>query len=154
MTKSKEDDLPQDAQKHTQAHINRTAESNFIMTDEESKSVADKIRHTSLALHTFLKWGHLEKVYENGLAHRLRKNGFQIEQQYRVPVMDEDGFTLGDYIPDLLVNGSMILEIKACESLTGSHIAQVLGYLRATRLRHGILINFGAQTLQIKKLIL
>ena len=67
---------------------------------------------------------------------------------------DEDGTILGDYIADLLVNDSMILEIKACESLTGVHVAQILGYLRATGIRHGIIINFCAQALQIKKLIL
>ena len=124
------------------------------MTDEEAKGMADQIRRTSLELHSFLKWGHLEKVYENGLVNRLSKTGLQVEQQYRIPVKDEDGTILGDYIADLLVNGSMILEIKACESLTGVHVAQLLGYLRATGIRHGILVNFGAQALQIKKLIL
>ena len=124
------------------------------MTDEDARSMADQIRRASLELHSFLKWGHLEKVYENGLANRLSKSGLQVKQQYRIPVRDDDGTILGDYIADVLVNDSMILEIKACESLTGVHVAQILGYLRATGIRHGIIINFGAQALQIKKLIL
>ncbi len=124
------------------------------MIDVEAKELADIIRQASLQLHTFLKWGHLEKVYENGLAHRLSKKGIRVEQQVRIPVRDEDGVVLGDYVADIVVGGKMILEIKACESLEDVHTAQVLGYLRATGLRHGMLINFGAPVLQIKKLVL
>lgn len=124
------------------------------MTDVEAKELADVVRQTSLQLHTFLKWGHLEKVYENGLAHRLSKKGIRIEQQLRIPVKDEDETILGDYVADIVANENMILEIKACESLEDIHTAQVLGYLRATGLRHGMLINFGTPVLQIKKLVL
>jgi GxxExxY protein len=123
------------------------------MTDDEAKALADVVRQTSLQLHAFLKWGHLEKVYENGLAHRLGKKCFRIEQQLRIPVKDEDGTILGDYVADIVANENMILEIKACESLEDIHTAQVLGYLRATGLRHGMLINFGSPVLQIKKLV-
>jgi GxxExxY protein len=124
------------------------------MTDAEAKRLADLVRTSSLQLHTFLKWGHLEKVYENGLAHRLSKKGIRVEQQVRISVKDEDGMVLGDYVADMVAEGKMIIEIKACESLEDIHTAQVLGYLRATGLRHGILINFGAPVLQIKKLVL
>lgn len=124
------------------------------MTDEEAKAVADQVRMASLKLHAFLKWGHLEKVYENGLAHRLQKAGFCIQQQHPISVRDEDGTLIGDYVADVIVNSEIIIEIKACESLADIHIAQILGYLRATGLRHGILINFGAPTLQIRKLVL
>jgi GxxExxY protein len=124
------------------------------MTDAEAKEWADVIRQASLQLHTFLKWGHLEKVYENGLAHRLSQKGASLEQQVRISVKDEDGTPLGDYVADIVVGGKMILEIKACETLESIHTAQVLGYLRATGLRHGMLINFGAPVLQIKKLVL
>lgn len=124
------------------------------MNEEEAKRLADRVRDCSLELHSFLKSGHLEKVYENGLAHRLEKAGIAIERQIRIPVRDEDGTILGDYIGDLLVERGMILEIKACESLSAIHTAQLLGYLRATGIRHGMLVNFGAPTIQFKKLIL
>ena len=124
------------------------------MTDAEAKAFADIIRQAPLQLHPFLKWGHLAKVYANGLAHRLFKKGIRVEQQVRISVKDEDGTVLGDYVADIVVGGKMILEIKACESLEDIHTAQVLGYLRATGLRHGMLINFGAPVLQIKKLVL
>jgi len=124
------------------------------MTDAEAKQLADCVRDCSFQLHSFLKWGHLEKVYENGLAHRLQKAGVTVERQLRIPVLDEDGTTLGDYIADLMLEQEMILEIKACESLVPVHTAQVLGYLRATGIRHGMLVNFGAPTIQFKKLVL
>lgn len=124
------------------------------MTDQEARDVANKVREVSGSLHSFLRWGHLEKVYENGLLHRLRKAGLDVKQQVPICVRDEDGTPLGDYVADLLVNAEVIIEIKACESLADIHIAQILGYLRATGLRHGILINFGSPTLQIKKLVL
>ena len=124
------------------------------MTDDEAMRLADCVRDCSFQLHAFLKWGHLEKVYENGLAHRLEKAGVTVERQLRIPVLDEDGTTLGDYIADLMLEKEMILEIKACESLAPIHTAQVLGYLRATGTRHGMLVNFGAPTIQFKKLVL
>jgi len=125
-----------------------------VVTDQEAKEVANKVRELSVSLHSFLKYGHLEKIYENGLANRLRKAGFDVEQQYPISVQDEDGTLLGDYVADLLVSSEIIIEIKACDSMADIHIAQILGYLRATGLRHGILVNFGAPSLQIKKLVL
>ena len=116
--------------------------------------VVDKIRECSFSLHQFLRYGHLEKVYENGLFHRLNKSGIKVEQQIPLKVYDEDGTILGDYIADLLVEGEIIVELKACRALAPEHTAQVLGYLRASRLQHGVLINFGAPRLEIKKLIL
>jgi len=124
------------------------------MTDSEAKDITNTIRSTSFDLHAFLRSGHFEKVYENGLAHRLQRIGFSVRQQFPIKVHDIDGFLLGDYIADLIIDTEIIVEVKACESLIDAHIAQVLGYLRATGLRHGVLINFGAPTLQIKKLVL
>ena len=94
------------------------------------------------------------KIYENALVHRLTKQGIKLEQQYPLKVLDEDGTLLGDYVADLLVEQSLIVEIKACQTLANEHTAQILDYLRASRMRHGLLINFGAYSLQIKKLVL
>jgi GxxExxY protein len=114
-------------------------------------ALCDQIRETSFALHRFLRHGHLEKVYENGLAHRLRKQGLAVTQQQRLAVKDEDGTVLGDFSADLMVEDLLIVELKACRTLADEHIAQLLGYLRATRKEHGLLINFGASRLQIRK---
>ena len=120
----------------------------------ELKSICDQVRETAYTLHAFLRHGHLEKVYENGLAHRLRMAGLKVEQQKPLQVTDEDGTILGDYFVDLWVEDGLIVEIKACKKLAGEHIAQVLGYLRASNQRHALLINFGAPKFEIKKLIL
>jgi len=90
---------------------------------------------------------------KNGLAHRLHKAGLCVEQQHPLKVLDEDGTALGDYFADLLVEGRLIIELKACKALGDEHVAQLLGYLRACRMEHGLLINFGAPRLQIKKYI-
>jgi len=75
--------------------------------------LSDRIREASFSLHCYLKHGHLEKVYENGLVHRLRKTGLKVEQQFPVKVYDEDGTILGDYIADLFVKNSIIVELKS-----------------------------------------
>lgn len=116
--------------------------------------LSDCVRQTSFELHRYLRHGHLEKVYENGLANRLRKQGLGVRQQVPLSVYDEDGTTLGEYAADLLVDWPLIVELKACEALNDSHVSQVLGYLRASRVEHGLLINFGSPKLQIKKLAL
>ena len=116
--------------------------------------LCDVIRETSFALHQYLRNGHLEKVYENGLAHRLRKVQLTVEQQYPLKVYDEDGTVLGEYFADLFVENCLIVELKACKALASEHIAQLLGYLRACHVEHGLLINFGASKLEIKKYVL
>ena len=116
--------------------------------------LCDQIRETAFALHRYLRHGHLEKVYENGLAHRLRKAGVQVKQQHALQVLDEDGTPLGDYVADLLVEGELIVELKACKALTDEHVAQLLGYLRGCRIEHGLLINFGSGKIEIRKYIL
>ena len=69
-------------------------------------------------------------------------------------VFDEDGTLLGLLIADLFVDKRIICEIKGCTALVDAHTAQLLGYLRAARIEHGLLINFGAPKLEIKKYIL
>jgi GxxExxY protein len=116
--------------------------------------LCDVIRETSFSIHCYFRNGHLEKVYENALAHRLRKKSIRFEQQYPIDVYDEDGTLLGHFVTDLLVENTLVVELKACSSLVAEHTAQILGYLRGSRLNHGLLINFGAPKLQIKKVIL
>ena len=116
--------------------------------------LCDVVRETSYSIHSYLRNGHLEKVYENCLVHRLQKRGISLQRQYPVDVYDEDGTPIGHFVADLLVQDELLVELKACLTLVPEHTAQILGYLRGCRLRHGLLINFGAPKLQIKKLIL
>lgn len=124
------------------------------MTDVEINKIADVIRQTAFEIHKYHKHGHLEKIYENALAHRLRKLGLNVVQQHPISVYDEDGVLLGDYFADLFVESCLIVEIKAADGIADVHIAQVLGYLRSSRIEHGLLINFGSHRFQIKKLVL
>jgi len=113
--------------------------------------VCDQVRETSFSLHKFLRHGYKEKIYENGLASRLRHQGLQVDQQPSLSVFDKDGTLLGDLDIDLLVANELIIELKAVRTVLNEHVAQLLGYLRASRKEHGLLINFGAPVLQIKK---
>lgn len=124
------------------------------MIDAHIQKLCDTIRQTAFDLQAYLGNGHLEKVYENGLAHRLRNQGLGVVQQHALRVTDEDGTILGDYFADLFVEDHLIIELKACKAIASEHVAQVLGYLRASNQRHALLINFGAQKFEIKKLIL
>ena len=117
-------------------------------------ALVDRIRQISFGLHRYLRHGHLEKVYENGLFHRLREAGIEVEQQRRLLVRDEDGTVLGDYFADLFVDNRLIIELKACKASASEHTAQVLGYLRASGRRHALLVNFGSPRIEFKKLIL
>ena len=114
----------------------------------------DEVREIAYAIHKYFGHGHLEKVYENALVNRLIKAGIRVEQQVPITVRDEDGTVVGDYMADLIVNSELIIELKAVDTICDAHTAQVLGYLRATGLRHALLINFGASQFQIKKYIL
>jgi len=122
--------------------------------DGEILALVDVVRQTSYDVHKYLRSGFTEKIYENALANRLRKQGFRVEQQQCVRVFDEDGALLGLFRTDILIEHQLICEIKSCIALVDAHTSQLLGYLRATRLQHGLLINFGAPKLEIKKLIL
>ena len=116
-------------------------------------TLCDIVRQTSFEIHKYLRNGHREKIYENALAHRLRKQGVKVQQQGPIDVFDEDGTLLGTLRADLLIEDRLICEIKGCIALVAEHRAQLLGYLRATRIEHGLLINFGAPRLEIKKFI-
>ena len=121
------------------------------MTEEESNAKCDAIRQIAYELHVYLGTGYLEKVYENGLAHRLSKAGFHVQTQVPITVCDEDGYVLGDYIVDLLVDG-IVIELKAVSALQNAHIAQTINYLAAMKIDYGMLINFGSLKFESRKL--
>lgn len=120
---------------------------------DDIKALCDQVRQVAYNIHVYLGHGHLEKVYENALTHRLRKAGLAAEQQYPINVYDEDGTVIGDYLADVLVEGRLILELKTAKTLALEHEAQILGYLKSSRLRHGLLINFGAYKFEIRKFV-
>ena len=120
---------------------------------ENVLALCDVIRETSYAIYKYLRSGHREQIYENALAHRLSKLGIIVEQQRELRVYDEDGTLLGHLRADLLIENKLICEIKGVRGLLDEHVAQLLGYLRASRIEHGLLINFGGLRLEIRKFI-
>lgn len=122
------------------------------MTEEEAKRICDVVRQTAYDLHVYLGVGYLEKVYENGLVHRLQKAGMHVQSQVPMTVRDEDGFVLGDYIADLVVDG-IVVELKSVATLLPVHLAQCLNYLKAMDMEHGLIVNFGSEKFQCQKVV-
>jgi len=116
--------------------------------------LCDIVRQTAYDIHVYHGNGHLERVYENALVNRLRKAGFDVRQQQSLKVYDEDGTEIGDYHADLLIDNRLIIELKAAKTIADEHVAQTLGYLKASRIEHGVLINFGSYRFQIRKFVL
>lgn len=94
--------------------------------------------------------GFLEKVYENALAHELRKAGLAVAQQQGITVK-YDGIVVGEYAVDLLVEGTIMVELKAIKALDNAHTAQCINYLKATGLQLCLLLNFGKSRLDIQR---
>jgi GxxExxY protein len=115
------------------------------------KALCDQVRQMAYAIHVYHAHGHLEKVYENALAHRLAKAGLKVKQQHPINVFDEDGTPIGEYLADLLVEDLLIVELKTAKTLAPEHEAQIIGYLKSSRLEHGLLINFGSYKFEIRK---
>ena len=120
---------------------------------KDIKALCGQVRQTAYDIHVYHAHGHLEKVCENALAHRLRKAGLDVKQQHSIKVYDEDGTLIGDYLADLLVENELILELKTVKALASEHEAQILGYLKSARLEHGPLINFGSYKFEIRKFV-
>ena len=116
--------------------------------------LCDIVRQTAYDIHVYHGNGQLEKVYENALANRIRKAGLDVKQQHPLKVYDEDGTIIGEYFADLLVDGRLIVELKAAKTIADEHVAQTLGYLKASRIEHGVLINFGSYRFEIRKYVL
>jgi len=95
--------------------------------------------------------GFLEKVYENALVIELRKAGLAVEQQKPLPVRYE-GQIVGDYVADLLVDGAVLVELKAVSALDDVHLAQCINYLKAADLKLCLLMNFGQPRVEIRRI--
>jgi len=111
-----------------------------------------EIKGACIAVHDALGSGFLEKVYENALVHELRKRGFQVKQQAAFQVF-YDGVLMGDYVADLLVDEKFIIEIKATESDSRLHKAQLINYLKASGVPLGFLVNFGKEYFDFERVV-
>jgi GxxExxY protein len=110
--------------------------------DGKHSGITARIIGAFFAVYNELGYGFNEKVYENALAHAARQLGLAVEQQREIRVVF-DNLVVGEYRADLLVNGLVIVELKAAEHLAPEHAAQLLNYLKATPIEVGLLLNFG-----------
>ena len=123
------------------------------MDTDNLNVVTEKIIGAAYAVGNTLGSGFLEKVYENALVHEIRKAGLQVDQQHSIQVR-YDGIVVGDYVADLLVEGRVLVELKAVQALDDIHLAQCLNYLKATKLKICLLINFGKPKVEIRRIVL
>ena len=119
--------------------------------EAETNRLSERIIGAAFQVLNTLGAGFLEKVYENALAHELRKAGLTVAQQHGITVT-YDGVVVGEYAVDLLVEGTIIVELKAIKALDNAHTAQCLNYLKATGLHLCLLLNFGKPRLEIHRI--
>jgi GxxExxY protein len=110
--------------------------------DYKHKELTEKIIEIFYRVYNTLGYGFLEKVYENALVIEFRKEGIEVICQAPINVVYESQI-IGEYYADLLIDGRVIVEIKAVRNLSQEHEAQLLNYLKATEVEVGLLLNFG-----------
>jgi GxxExxY protein len=121
-------------------------EENMLHEDITSQIIAAFYK-----VYNTLGYGFLEKVYENALAMELAERGFTIKQQVPVQVYYQ-GRPVGEYFADLFVDDKVIVELKAAEEIVKGHAAQLVNYLKATKIQVGLLLNFGPKPEFMRKI--
>ncbi|MGF0068986.1 GxxExxY protein [Candidatus Spyradosoma sp. SGI.093] len=126
-----------------------TSENRELLFKDEAHAVVG----AAMKLHAALGNGFLEAVYQEGLALAFRKFGvpFEAQKELRIELWGEK--LNKTYFADFVCFGKIIVEIKALQKLSGAEESQVLNYLKATGFRLGILINFGAPSLEFKRIV-
>jgi GxxExxY protein len=121
--------------------------------DLAHNDITRQIIGAAMEVHSTLGPGFLESVYEAAMSIELNLGKVPYERQKPIPVMYK-GEKAKDFFCDLLVDGKVLVELKALKAITNVEEAQVLNYLKATGLTVGLLINFGEQSLRYKRLVL
>ena len=122
-------------------------------TDERRwDEVTGKIIAAVIAVSNELGIGYLERVYRNALFVELTRMGLRVESEKALTVRYK-GAVVGDYFVDLLVEGSIIIEVKHANGFDDAHLAQTLNYLKATSLQLALLVNFGKPKAEWKRIV-
>jgi GxxExxY protein len=121
-----------------------------LMETGRLNSISERVIGCAFRVHNVLGYGFLEKVYENALAHEIRKAGLACEQQRRI-LVEYDSVVVGDYVVDLIVEDALLIEVKSARAIDEAHVAQCLNYLTATELPLGLVLNFGKKV-EVKRL--
>jgi GxxExxY protein len=121
-----------------------------MVAESKRYDLCGEVIGAAMRVHSALGPGFLESVYQNALIWELQKLGLKIDAQKPINVR-YDGQVVGLFTADLLVNESLILELKANQLLAKAHEVQLVNYLVATGIDEGLLLNFGAEKLEYKK---
>ncbi|EEF59668.1 GxxExxY protein [Pedosphaera parvula] len=116
----------------------------------ETDELTGKIIGAAMKVHRVLGTGFVESVYEKALLHEFRKEGVCVESQKPLLVY-YDGIVVGEFVADIIVEKRVVVELKAIQCLGQIHEVQTVNYLTATKLDTGLLINFGAASLEFKR---
>jgi len=118
----------------------------------EHEDLTDKIIGCAIEVHKKLGPGFLESIYENAFVIELHKQNLQVEKQREV-VIKYDGVEVGRHRLDLIVNDTIVVELKAVKNIEDIHFAIVRSYLKALGKEHGLLINFSRTVVEVKRVI-
>ncbi len=124
----------------------------LISMELELEELSDQVIGACISVHKDKGPGFLESIYENCLKIEFRKRGIKAEFQKVVEVYYDNEW-VGTHKLDILVNNELVVELKAIKALEDVHFAQVRSYLRASKIKHGLLINFATQPLTVKRVI-
>jgi GxxExxY protein len=116
----------------------------------DDHALTEKVIGLAMKVHRTLGPGFLESVYQNAFLHELRRGGFSAEVAQRITVRYEN-VIVGDFVADLIINDALLCELKAISTLSKADEVQLVNYLNATNRDVGLLINFGAPSLQFKR---
>jgi GxxExxY protein len=116
----------------------------------EEQELTEKIIGCAMKVHSALGPGFLESVYQKALAHELQKARLKVECEKPITVR-YDGVVVGDFSADMLVEGTIMVELKANQALAPANEVQLVNYLTATGIEVGLLLNFGAERLEFKR---
>ena len=114
------------------------------------EELTSKILEACFEVSNELGVGYIESVYEKALQVALLQKGFTVERQIPLKV-DFRGVTVGDFAADMIVEGKVMLELKAVDNFSNQHFAQLLNYLKTTGIEVGLAINFGNPKLQYRR---
>ena len=121
---------------------------------EERDPQTGAIIGAAMEVHNWLGHGFLESVYHDAITVELRRCSIPFHREVALPVMYKDEKLASMFRADLICYGEVIVELKALSALAGKEKAQLLNYLKATGLKRGLLLNFGAPRLQVERLVL
>jgi GxxExxY protein len=119
----------------------------------EFEELTGKIIGAAIEVHRQLGPGFIESFYENALVYELRKRGLKVEQQLEVPIIYDGNIEVGKHRLDLLVEGEIVIDLKAISELLDVHFAIVKSQLRAIKRKHRLLLNFAKVKLEAKRVI-